>query len=95
MPPAARVGDPTNHPGVIGGPGVRTVLIGSRPAAVAGIGVIHICFLPPNAGPHAPSTLKGGSGTVLIGGRPAARVRDMAGCGAVITNGARNVIIGG
>ena len=30
MPPAARVGDPTGHPGVIGPPGVPTVLIGGH-----------------------------------------------------------------
>ena len=33
MPPAARVGDPTGHPGVIGPPGVPTVLIAGMPAA--------------------------------------------------------------
>ena len=32
MPPAARVGDPTGHPGVIGPPGVPTVLIAGQPA---------------------------------------------------------------
>ncbi|MGH9281529.1 MAG: PAAR domain-containing protein, partial [Acidimicrobiales bacterium] len=31
MPPAARLGDPTGHPGVVTGPGVPTVLIGGRP----------------------------------------------------------------
>ena len=36
MPPAARVGDPTGHPGVIGPPGVPTVLIGGMPAATVG-----------------------------------------------------------
>ena len=36
MPPAARVGDPTGHPGVIGPPGVPTVLIGGMPAARMG-----------------------------------------------------------
>jgi uncharacterized Zn-binding protein involved in type VI secretion len=33
MPPAARAGDQTGHPGVISGPGVTTVLIGEMPAA--------------------------------------------------------------
>ena len=36
MPPAARVGDPTAHPGVITGPGCPTVLIGGMPAARMG-----------------------------------------------------------
>ena len=93
MPPAARVFDPTNHPGFILGPGVLNVLIAGRPAATQGHS--HICLLPPLAGPHSPSALAGGSSTVLIGGRSAMRMGDRAGCQAVITRGARNVIIGG
>ena len=41
MPPAARVGDPTGHPGVITGPGVATVLLSGMPAAV--VGDLHTC----------------------------------------------------
>jgi uncharacterized Zn-binding protein involved in type VI secretion len=93
MPPAARVGDPTGHPGVIAGPGVATVLIGGKPAAV--MGDKHSCALPPLAGPHPPSPIVKGSKTVLIGGRPAARVGDTAGCGAPIVAGALDVLIGG
>jgi uncharacterized Zn-binding protein involved in type VI secretion len=96
MPPAARVGDPTGHPGAIAGPGVVTVLIGGKPAAVAGrAGDKHTCALPSPAGPHPPTLLVEGSATVLIGGRPAARVGDLAGCGAPIVAGALNVLIGG
>ena len=47
MPMAARVGDPTGHPGVIGPPGVPTVLIGGMPAAT--VGTPHICSFPPPA----------------------------------------------
>jgi hypothetical protein len=36
MAAAARVGDPTNHGGVVVGPGEPTVLIGGMPAAVMG-----------------------------------------------------------
>jgi uncharacterized Zn-binding protein involved in type VI secretion len=93
MPPAARIFDASNHPGFIAGPGVLNVWIGGRPAAVKGH--YHICLLPPMSGPHSPSDLVGGSQTVLIGNRRAIRVDDKAGCGAVITKGARNVIIGG
>lgn len=92
MPPAARVGDPTGHPGIITGPGVATVLIGGLPAAV--LGDIHTCSFPPPA-PHPPTPLAKGSLTVLISGRPAARVGDMAGCGAPIVAGAFTVLIGG
>lgn len=92
MPAAARMFDPTNHPGIIFG-GVLNVFIGRRPAATQGHK--HICLLPPTAGPHSPSALTGGSTTVLIGGKSAMRIGDRAGCQAVITKGAPNVIIGG
>jgi len=93
MPFAARVGDPTGHPGVIVGPGVATVLIGGMPAAVMGDN--HACSMPPTAGPHPPTPIVKGSATVLIGGRPAARMGDMSGCGAPIILGMPLVEIGG
>lgn len=92
MRPAARAGDATNHPGVLGGPGVPTVLIGNLPAAT--IGNPHTCAFPPPAPPHPPSAVLRGSATVQIGGRPAARVGDVVGCGAVIVTGAFDVLIG-
>ena len=93
MPPAARVGDPTAHPGAITGPGVATVLIGGMPAAV--VGDLHACAMPPLAGPHPPTPITKGSATVLIGGRPAARMGDLVGCGAPIILGMPTVEIGG
>lgn len=93
MPAAARIGDPTGHPGVISGPGVATVLIEGQPAAV--MGDIHTCAFPPPAGPHPPTPIASGSATVLISGRPAARQGDVAGCGAPIVAGALTVLIGG
>lgn len=93
MPAAARVGDPSGHPGVIAGPGVPTVLIGGLPAAV--LGDTHTCAMPPLAGPHPPTPIVKGSATVLIGGRPAARIGDMVGCGAPIILGMLTVEIGG
>ena len=93
MPFAARVGDPTGHPGVITGPGVALVLIGGMPAAV--MGDLHTCAMPPVAGPHPPSPIAKGSMTVLIGGRGAARMGDMSGCGAPIVMGCPLVEIGG
>jgi uncharacterized Zn-binding protein involved in type VI secretion len=92
MPPAARLSDPTGHPGVVAGPGVPIVLIGGLPAAVAGD--MHACAMPPTAGPHPPSPFPMGSLSVLIGGRPALRVGDVSGCGAPIVMGAFNVLIG-
>ncbi|HEY2725268.1 MAG TPA: PAAR domain-containing protein [Pseudonocardiaceae bacterium] len=94
MPPAARVGDPTGHPGMIGPPGVPTVLIGGLPAAT--VGTPHTCAMPPPAGPHPPAPIAPpGCPTVLIGGRPAARMGDLSSCGAPILMGAPTVLIGG
>lgn len=93
MPPAARVTDPTGHPGIVTGPGVATVLIAGMPAAV--VGDTHTCSFPPPAGPHPPTPFPMGSMTVFIGGRPALRMGDMSGCGAPIVFGAPTVIIGG
>lgn len=93
MPPAARVGDPTGHPGVIAPPGVPSVLIVGLPAAV--VGTPHICMFPPPL-LHPPTALAPPCcPTVLIGGHPAARVGDMALCGSPICAGAPTVLIGG
>ena len=93
MPAAARVTDATGHPGMISGPGVLTVLIGGLAAAT--FGTQHSCAMPSPGGPHPPSPILGGSKTVLIGGKPAARVGDLAGCGSPIIKGALTVLIGG
>ena len=93
MPPAARVGDPTNHPCVIAGPGIPNVLIGGLPASV--VNDTHVCAFPPLAGPHPPNPIILGSATVLIGGMPAARAGDPTGCGAAILVGMPTVLIGG
>jgi uncharacterized Zn-binding protein involved in type VI secretion len=92
MPFAARVGDPTAHPGVVGGPGVKDVLIGGKPAAVAG--TPHACSMPVTP-PHGVTPFLKGSKLVYIGGRSALRVGDAAVCGAKITAGATDVSIGG
>jgi len=92
MPPAARLGDPTGHPGSIAGPGKPNVLIGGLPAAT--MGDMHICGFPPPL-PHPPTPIVLGSSSVLIGGFPAARVGDTAGCGSPILAGAFDVLIGG
>ena len=93
MPPAARLGERTNHPGTITGPVVTSVLLAGRPAAVRGS--THICALPPKRGPHPPNPIVGGSRSVFIGGRSAARLGDRCACGALIVTGTSNVLIGG
>jgi uncharacterized Zn-binding protein involved in type VI secretion len=92
MAAAARVLDPTTHPGSVAGPGVPTVLIGGQPAAT--MGDQHACAMPPLAGPHPPSPIVTGSTSVLIGGKGAARAGDASGCGAQILVGCPTVLIG-
>jgi len=96
MPPAARLTDmhtcpmttgPVPHVGgPIIGPGVPTVLIVKLPAAV--IGDMVTCVGPPD------SIVKG-SATVMIGGKPAARMGDSTAHGGIIVLGAPTVMIGG
>lgn len=99
MPPAARLTDmhvcpmvtpmvpPVPHVGgPITGPGVPTVLISKMPAAV--MGDMCVCVGPPD------SIIKG-SATVMIGGRPAARMGDNTAHGGTIAIGVPTVIIGG
>lgn len=91
MPAAACVSDMSNHGGMIAGPGVATVLIGGKPAAV--MGDLHSCPLPPQHGPSASPFLMG-SATVMIGGRPALRIGDVCLCGAAAAVGNPTVMIG-
>jgi uncharacterized Zn-binding protein involved in type VI secretion len=99
MPPAARVTDlhtcPMVTPGVppvphvggpVIGPGVPTVVIGKMIAAV--VGDACTCVGPPD-------TIAKGSATVMIGGKPAARVGDTTAHGGTIPLGCLTVIIGG
>ena len=91
MPPAARVGDTTNHGGTITGPGVATVMIGGMPAAVAGD--MHVCSLPPDSHQPTASAFPSGSTSVMAGGRPVLRITDSCICGAMAAVGAPTVII--
>jgi len=101
--PALRAGDmavcplmdgPKPH---VGGPitpaaTVPTVIIGGMPAAVANSIPGGIACVSP-----APNGIATGSGTVLIGGFPAARLADMSMHGIPITPGpgCPTVIVGG
>lgn len=96
MPKAARVGDQHTCPAATGttphvggpilGPGVSSVLIENMPAAIAN----DNCTC---AG--GPATITPSSSTVVIGGRPAARVGDSTAHGGTITGpGASTVEIG-
>lgn len=80
VPPIPHVGGP------IVGPGAPTVLIGNLPAAVLGDSLV--CVGPPD------SIVKG-SATVMICGRPAARMGDTTAHGGSIVLGLPTVLIGG
>lgn len=99
MPPAARLTDmhvcPMVTPGLppiphvggpVIGPCVVNVLVGMLPAAV--IGDNCVCVGPPD-------TIIKGSMTVMIGGKPAARVGDSTVHGGSIVLGLPTVMIGG
>lgn len=72
--------------GPVTGPGVPTVLIGGIPSAV--VTDMCVCVGPPD-------TIVKGSGTVFIGGKPAARQGDTTAHGGVIVAGLATVQIGG
>jgi len=71
--------------GPVSGPGVPTVLIGGKPAAV--MGDMCTCVGPPD-------TIVQGEATVLIGGKPAATMGSMTAHGGSITVGEPTVLIG-
>jgi uncharacterized Zn-binding protein involved in type VI secretion len=97
MPSAARVNDVHNCPlsnggvphlgGPINGPGVPTVLIEGRAAAVAG----DRC----SCSGASLNRIVRGSASVLVGGKPAARVGDPTAHGGVLVTGSPTVLIGG
>lgn len=96
--PAARVGDQTAHGGVITGPGIPTVLIENKPACV--MGDQHTCPMvnpTPAANPHVGGPIMATGATVLIGGKPSARMGDTAICQgppSTIIVGSMTVLIG-
>jgi uncharacterized Zn-binding protein involved in type VI secretion len=96
MPAAARVGDATQHGGVITGPGCPTVLIGGQLAARAGD--LQACPAVDGLKPHVGGSVGAGSASVLIGGLGAARVGDPTLCagppGAIAPPGCPTVQIG-
>lgn len=94
---AARVGDPTSHGGAVTGPGVPSVLIAGRPAAVLGDQTSCPVVDDATRVPHQGGPIVTASATVLVGGRQAARVGDSnaeSGSSATISSGAGTVTIG-
>ena len=93
--PAARMGDPTAHGGVIV-TGFPLVLIGGQPAAR--VTDMQTCPLVTVLVPHVGGPIAGpGSPTVLIGNLPAARMGDTTVCvgpPGTIAMGCPTVLIG-
>jgi uncharacterized Zn-binding protein involved in type VI secretion len=80
VPPVPHVGGP------VIGPCVPTVLIEKLPAAVVGDSCTCV---------GSPDAIAMGSTTVMIGGKPAARIGDSTAHGGSIVLGAATVMIGG
>ncbi|NYZ11045.1 PAAR domain-containing protein [Azospirillum sp. RWY-5-1] len=95
MPPAARITDMHVCPMVTGvvphvggpivSPGVPTVMVQYLPASV--VTDMCVCVGPPDV-------IVQGSTTVIIGGRPAARLGDTTAHGGKIVTGAMTVMVG-
>ncbi|MHB9038473.1 MAG: PAAR domain-containing protein [Armatimonadota bacterium] len=81
----ARLGDTSDHNGVIISAASRT-LVNGKP--VARKGDMHSCPM------HGVTPIVSGSERLLIEGMPAARVGDSAACGAIITSGSPNTSAG-
>ncbi|HLP10609.1 MAG TPA: PAAR domain-containing protein [Flavobacteriales bacterium] len=92
MPAAARVLDVTIPGGQVLGPGVPTVFIGGKVAAVMGDN--HLCAIPASTGHVQPSVFLIGSTKVFINGKQALRVGDSCGCEATVAIGDPTVMIG-
>ncbi len=83
----ARLGDPSNHGGVIITSASRTMVNG---ILVARMGDLHVCPIPG----HGVTPIVTGSSRTLVEGQPIARVGDSTGCGAVIVAGSPNTMNG-
>lgn len=97
MPSASRLGDSSaGHgcfpPTPINGGCVGSVLINGIPAAISGsTHPDHKC----GRTTHSGRTVSAGSGSVKIGGSPAARIGDAISCGDSMAAGSGSVFIGG
>lgn len=85
MQNAGRAGDAISHGGSVTS-GSGNVTINNQPAAMVGSGAS--CSI------HGGGAVSCGSGTVFINGAPAARLGDATGCGATISSGSGDVLIG-
>ncbi|MFP2516961.1 PAAR domain-containing protein [Buttiauxella agrestis] len=85
MQNAGRIGDTISHGGALTS-GSGDVFINSIPAAI--VGSAATCSI------HGGGSVSCGSGSVFINDAPAARLGDTTGCGATISSGSGDVLIG-
>jgi uncharacterized Zn-binding protein involved in type VI secretion len=80
--PVARIGDGSDHGGVIVSSAAKTIVEGKL---VARVGDLHSCPIPG----HGVTAIATGSPKVIVEGQLIARTTSVAGCGAVIIGGAQ------
>lgn len=85
MPRDCRIGDITDHGGVIVTGAAKMVVEGVPSSR---IGDIHMCPL------HGPNPIVTGASKTVVEGARTARIGDLTACGAVIISGASKLIIG-
>ena len=85
MPGVARIGDLSNHPGVLIAPVATSVLTNDR--ATAHIGTLHTCSRPD----HNVRPVTTGITGVLVEDKPIATVGSVIACLAVVATGSDDV----
>jgi uncharacterized Zn-binding protein involved in type VI secretion len=92
--PAARLGDPTVHGGVIVS-GFQQVVIGDQPAAR--VTDLHICPLSTGSVPHVGGPMIVGALSVMVGNQPQSREGDALTCTGppdAVATGCPTVMVG-
>ena len=85
MNPVARMGDTSSHGGSIITGAERTLIEG---APAARVGDLHSCPIPH----HGVTRICSGSEIAMVEGKMVTRMREVAGCGAVIVRGADRML---
>ena len=90
MPAVARLGDVTNHGGVLKAPVAKDVLTNGRPSAHIGTAI----YCPAGTPNHGPTVVVTGIPGVLVGDIPIATVGSVTSCGAKVSTGPGDVEAG-
>ena len=90
MPAVARIGDVTNHGGILKAPVATSVLTNGRPTAHIGTFI----FCPKGTPSHGPTVVVTGIPGVLVEDIPIATVGSVTSCRAVVATGSGDVEAG-